>query len=344
MAGQQGISLARAKVGGGLIDDVNVEILDAKFVEYDYDGSVNPPVLALAVELNPYDGGEDAKPSVEYLSAGALTRFVPSEDGSMAVPVGDAQLLNDNCNAIKFLFSALEQGFPEDLLEAGDVTTLVGMKCHILRVEAPKRQGLIRGGKNADRPQTTLTVSSIIELPGAGGPTGGKKAVSSPKPAAGARPATARPAQAASARPATTTRATAPRAASVTTASPSKANGRATPATARPVAGKAAAGTAAAGQTAEPDPRIKVLAMQVLTTMLSDAEGNPIGPVATRDVPKNAFNVTRQFVKAGTMTLKDQSAVSALTFDEAFLTGLAKDGMVAYDGATVELLPIEAAA
>jgi hypothetical protein len=161
VAAQKGASLVQFQQGG-LIDDIDVEIVDAAFTEWDYNGAVDHPVLALGIQ---YKDGND-KTYDQYYSAGELTYFVPSEDGSMAIPVGDRQLLNDNTNAAKFLASLIEANFPVELLESGNVKAMIGTRCHVNQVAQPKRQGLIRGGKNADREARVLLVSAILSLPG----------------------------------------------------------------------------------------------------------------------------------------------------------------------------------
>src|SRR5258708_928208 len=155
---KQGASLAQFATRT-LIDDIDVEIADAAFVSWDYNGNIDHEVLALGIQYTDDNG----KQYDQYYSAGELTFFVPSDDGGMAVPVADKQMLSDSTNAAKFLLSLLECGFPEEILAAGNVKALVGMKLHVKQQAQPVRQGLIRGGKNADRPPHVLLCSAIID-------------------------------------------------------------------------------------------------------------------------------------------------------------------------------------
>ena len=67
---------------------------------------------------------------------------------------------------MKFFTSLVEAGYPKESLAAGNVKVLIGLKCHINQV-VQERKGLVRTGKNADRPTTALLVTKIHSLPGA---------------------------------------------------------------------------------------------------------------------------------------------------------------------------------
>ena len=295
MAGQQGASLA-AFAQGGLIDDIDVEILDAAFAEWDYNGK-QPAVLALGIQYADTDG----KTYDQYYSAGDLQYFVPSEDGTMAVPVGDKAMLNDNTNTAKFLMSLMECGFPEDKLASGNVKVLVGTKGHVNRVAQPKRQGLIRGG-NQDKESTILLFSSITEFPGAG-PV--KKGIGK------AAPATSRPTKAA-APTAAAGRAVPSKPGLSRTASPSKANG-------------------AAGKAQPVGDDLSGIAVELLVGILAE------GPVEKNKLSTLAFRAAGDMVQAGTLDAKDKTKVVQLLFQDAFLHGQVEAGMIEYDGATVGL-------
>lgn len=156
--------------GGGLIDDVDVEIVRARFVSYDYDGKADKSALCLFALLKDAEGTEHA----QYYSAGDLAYFVPSEDpknedlnGISVVQVGEKTSLNGGTNAALFLNSLVQAGFPEDKLDSGDIRELEGLVAHVNRVPQPKRSGLpARQGANADRQPMVLLVTSIKTLPG----------------------------------------------------------------------------------------------------------------------------------------------------------------------------------
>src|ERR1039458_2913544 len=155
--------------GGGLIDDVDVEISRARFVEYDFEGKIEGGAasLCLLLQLKDADGTEHA----QYYSAGNLTYFVPSEDpknqdlnGITIVKVGDKDNLNGGTNCAIMLNSLVQAGFPEDKLDAGDVRVLEGLNGHVNRVPQPKRTGLAK--REGQRDPMVLIFTKIISLPG----------------------------------------------------------------------------------------------------------------------------------------------------------------------------------
>ena len=154
-------------IGGGLIDDVDVEITSARFVTYDYDGKAEKPALCLLLQLKDSDGTEHA----QYYSAGDTAYFVPSEDpkkpelnGITIVKVGEKENLNGGTNAALMLNSLVQSGFPEDKLDDGDVRVLEGLVGHVNRVPQPKRSNIAR--KEGARDPMVLVFTKIISLPG----------------------------------------------------------------------------------------------------------------------------------------------------------------------------------
>lgn len=308
MAGQQqGISLAQA-AQGGLIDDIDVTILDARFAQWDYNGNIDHAVLALGIQ---YQDGE-GKTYDQYYSAGELTYFVPSEDGSRAVPVGDKSMLADTCNAWKFIASLIEAGFPVPLLEAGDITCLTNMKVHVKQYAQPVRQGLIRGGKNADRPQTVLLVDAILEMPAGAG--GVKKGIG--KPTAG-KPVTARPTTASPAKPGLGAGKTPPPTTRTTT-SPSKVNGA------------AAAAPAPDAPANDAGDELTMIARQIVEEIVGAS-----GQLAKKDLNTLVFRKATELVGSGALDAKSKTKVTQICYQDAFLHGLATEGVIVYDGATL---------
>lgn len=189
-----------AMVTGGLVDDIDVTLSSVRFVLYDYDGKVAEAVLALHVKMTDDDGTEYD----QYYSAGDSKFFVPSKDGSMAMPVGSRTALSSSSNAAQFLISLVNAGFPQEQMEA-DVTIFETMKVHVNRVAQPKRSGIIKNAGDNEREKTVLIVTRIIAMPGEepvkkGGAKAGTttKAAGSTKPAAGKAAATKAAAPAAS--------------------------------------------------------------------------------------------------------------------------------------------------
>jgi hypothetical protein len=158
-----GVSLkpSDAVQGGGLIDDVDVTIKSCRFKAWDYNGALPQPVLGLSVDFDYLDvtSGQSAEANQVY-SAGDMKHFVPSQDGRMAVAVGGKTGLNENTNAMLFLVSLVNCGFPENKI-GDDVSVFEGTHCHVTQVPQPKRGGAAAGGDK----KTVLVVSKIHKFP-----------------------------------------------------------------------------------------------------------------------------------------------------------------------------------
>lgn len=153
-----GVSLkpSDATKGGGLLDDEDVKVVESKFVMFDYGGKAQP-VPALHWKLDAMDGSE---PLSQYWSMGKATDWIPSDDGKELVPIGRATQLVESSNGMVLITSAINAGFPESKL-GDDVTIFEGMECHVNRVAAPERKGMVNRKEN----QTILTVSKIHKMP-----------------------------------------------------------------------------------------------------------------------------------------------------------------------------------
>jgi hypothetical protein len=151
-----------------LIDNIDVTITDALAVEWDYNGNA-PMGPALAVEFTDANGAQH----IQYYSAGKAEDWRPHESGEGFETVSGKTGFDQNCNLSKLMISLVEAGFPKEHL-TGSVKVLIGTVCHVVQV-AQQRAGLIRTGKNQDRPYQTLLVSKIHKLPdgvGVSGSTG----------------------------------------------------------------------------------------------------------------------------------------------------------------------------
>lgn len=156
MSGAVSINPANAVQGGGQFDDVDVVIKSVRTTLWDYNGKIPSPVVALMVTFQHDEGGEFS----QYYSAGDPKHFVPSEDGRTFVPVGNVAGLNENTNAMAFLVSLINSGFPSDKV-TDDVTVFEGTRVHVQSIPQPKRPGLVQSaGKN-----TVLVVNKIFSLP-----------------------------------------------------------------------------------------------------------------------------------------------------------------------------------
>lgn len=169
--GPAGVSLRPSDAQqGGLVDDIDVDIKEAKFIEWDYNGNIASPVLGMELTLIDAEG----KDYQQVFSAGDLKRLQPSEDGKRAIAVGGATGLNANSNAVAFLASLIDAGFPEEKFAEGDISVMEGANVHVLRKAQPTRKGIAAQNANG-REATVLLVTKINRLPGEG-----KKGVARP--------------------------------------------------------------------------------------------------------------------------------------------------------------------
>lgn len=156
-----GISLKPSEAsqgGGAMIDDVDVTIGKVRFRLWDYNGQIPNPILGLEVTYVDDEGNEAA----QVYSAGETKHFVPSPDGSEAQKVGTIETLQETTNAMQWMVSVVNAGFPEDKI-ADKVTVFEGTKVHVNAVPQPKRPGLKTAQKEG---KTILLVSKILALPG----------------------------------------------------------------------------------------------------------------------------------------------------------------------------------
>lgn len=205
------ISLAPSTfaTGGGLLDDADVEIMDAAFLLWDYNGS-QPQGPALGVTMRVLEGGKHkvAEDKVkfesgfedhdQYYTAGKIEFFVPNEDGTGLVPAGDKTAITQSCNTAVFLASLVNVGLPESVLASGNIKDLIGTRLHVNRIEQEAR----KQGKNStftgdvNKKHEILVATKLISLPGeapkaaTGLSKAGPSKVTSAKPAASSTPAT----------------------------------------------------------------------------------------------------------------------------------------------------------
>lgn len=140
--------------GGGLADDFDGEITDARIDIFTYQGK-GKPAVGLILDIKT-DEGEELE---QFYSIGDEQRWSPSSDGSSVIGNDGQQSINEGCNAALFFAHLVDCGFPPDKLEDDDVTVMEGLKGHFKRVPQPKRTGL--SGSADGREKTLLTVSEI---------------------------------------------------------------------------------------------------------------------------------------------------------------------------------------
>lgn len=148
-------------VQSGLLEDVDVLILECGFVLWDYNGTQQP---GPALQCNFMD--LEGKVHQQYFSAGDKEYFVPSDDNSTLTQVGTKAGLSNSTNFMKFMESIVNCGFPEDQLD-GPITVLNGLELHLIR-KIIERKGLVqnaRPGEKEKKPTGTLLAEKIHRFP-----------------------------------------------------------------------------------------------------------------------------------------------------------------------------------
>ena len=152
--------------GGGLINDVDVTIKQARWVIWDYAGKSQKNTLAAHITYV----DEDKQENDAYYSAGDPESFQPGKrDGGKTLDkIGKREQLSDSTNFFQFISSVVNAGYPEDMIDGSDITFLEGLKVHVLREAQPERKGIAKDPADT-REKTVLCVSKIYNLPkGAG--------------------------------------------------------------------------------------------------------------------------------------------------------------------------------
>jgi hypothetical protein len=171
--------------GGGLFDDVDAIVTEAKFTAEPPEG-YNPEGNPLFFVLGLHIDGMDEPVSQSYsMGAKAGDNFEISEDGLGLIPNGPASKLGASSKFGLFMGALKTEGFPiADLSGENGMGALVGLRAHFNRMPDPERKGLKTGGKEKKYPETTLVVTKIHTLPGEqqkpGSKAGGKKGASAP--------------------------------------------------------------------------------------------------------------------------------------------------------------------
>jgi len=147
--------------GTGLLNDVDAEWKECKFVMWDYNKRIREEVPALMVALQ-----TDDELVEQYWSAGNAKDWVPSSDGKRLLPIGLATTINKASNMAHLMGSLVEAGFPRDKIQ-DDISVFEGMLTHMIRIPAPKRPGLKKAPRADGREyeETILVVDSIKKMP-----------------------------------------------------------------------------------------------------------------------------------------------------------------------------------
>lgn len=199
----------------GLADDFNGLVTKARLVPWNYGGSIDHYILAVAVTIKPdEDSGFDE--FTQYYSAGELDFFAPSMDGEnpvdidswsgndedieevegvYALKVGQRAQLNNNSNYAHLLGALVDAGVDQDTMTT-DIRWMEGIYGHWNRVPQKKRSGIqvqpAADGKE-QRERTLLVLTELLEAPTEkASAKAGKKTTTAAKPAAAKKGAAAK--------------------------------------------------------------------------------------------------------------------------------------------------------
>ena len=138
--------------GGGMLNDDNVEILDASFIVFNYKGGATATCLSLNLQASGHD-----EPVETVFSVGSPDDFLPSEDGKSVVITHNSSktAMSATCNLAYFIKSLCDAGFDPAKLGDDFCDNLKGMKLHL------KRKNFGKQGQS-DKDRTALIVESIL--------------------------------------------------------------------------------------------------------------------------------------------------------------------------------------
>jgi hypothetical protein len=146
-------------VSAGLINDRDVDVIDARFTTTDYDGAADEDVTVLELTLKAVD---DDSEHVQMWSVGGGGSFKPSRDGARLVTVGSRNNIALGSNYQIFIESLKANGMTDEISEEpGFIKNLIGTRAHLVRKPAPPRSGMPntkRRKKDDDQPDRPAEV------------------------------------------------------------------------------------------------------------------------------------------------------------------------------------------
>jgi len=152
-------------VSGGLLNDVDVEVVEARYSLFDYQGTVDPvnARTTLRLKMRTLDGQQDA---TEHLTLGQTQDFIPNEaDGGLTLrSLSGKSGLSKKSKLFFFLQSLVEAGFDASHLDSGRADCLEGVRFHFVRKPMPDLSGLeiTRRGKNPDQQVEYIHVTKYL--------------------------------------------------------------------------------------------------------------------------------------------------------------------------------------
>jgi hypothetical protein len=160
-----------ASATGGFLEDVEGDIVESKFEQWDYNGKQPVPVTAIYWKVAYENNNGEAAEAEQRWKVANVKDFVPSKDGLTLLQVGKRETLMQNTNGMALLESVVNAGFPEDDLvndEGIDASVFTGMRVQFGNEALPKMEGVDTKGK------TRIIVVDIISMPGEEKETKGK--------------------------------------------------------------------------------------------------------------------------------------------------------------------------
>lgn len=145
---------------GGLLDNVDVRVVDARFERFDYNGTANE-VPALCLMMVPLDGS--GSETAQHWPCGDLKDFVPGETGEfleLAREDGPSGIrLNTNLAALNK--ELILHGWPKDKFDSGSAKAYIGLEVHVVRKTV--KNDMAKEGEKKER--QILLPSKIIKYP-----------------------------------------------------------------------------------------------------------------------------------------------------------------------------------
>jgi len=144
--------------GGTFFDDFDGVISDIRFIMTDYNGKAKTPVAVCKVTLRV---GDDE--STQFYALGGDGDFVANETGTGLEFLKAKTKPTKQTNYGRFLKSLIDAGFPENKMDADDISYLVGLDAHWLT--SPVESTGSNKKKEGEKEHTVLLCTKINKLP-----------------------------------------------------------------------------------------------------------------------------------------------------------------------------------
>lgn len=168
--------------GGGLPAVGTLCKMEPAFVNFEF--TAGKPVPALMVSLTDVNSGEDY--GQQYYTVGSPENWEVSADGKSLIPIG-GKVIAKSSDVAQFIMAAINAGYPQDRLAAGDITKMSGTVALMGETPALDYKGQQRQKKSKDGKEyaaTLIVPVEVKELPNANPNAKKTKATSTAKSAA----------------------------------------------------------------------------------------------------------------------------------------------------------------